>query len=108
PFPYWRWLRLPADRDFDRHLAAVRTMLHGLIAAASEQLAGDPALRAAPQNLLQALLVARDDDSGETGSPAALSEDELVGNLFSLLMAGQETTVSTLAWTIFFLGQHPS
>ena len=109
-FPYWRYLRLPADRRFDRDLAAIHTMLRELIASARKQLAADATLRAAPQNLLQALLLAHEQDPGHdatSASAAALSEDEVIGNLFTVLLAGQDTTASTLAWTIYLLREHP-
>ena len=105
-FPYWRYLRLPADRAFDRNLAAIHGMLRELIAAAKEQLARDPALQTAPRNLLQALLVAADEGSSGDAPPAseaALTEDEVIGNLFTVLLAGQDTTANTLAWTIYLL-----
>ena len=107
-FPYWRYVRLPVDRRFDRDLAAIHAMLRRLVADAKEGLAADAALRAAPTNLLQALLVAQDDDAaGEAPSPAAaLSDDEVIGNLFTVLLAGQDTTASTLAWTIRLLREH--
>ena len=110
-FPYWRYLRLPVDRAFDRELGIIHGMLRELVAAAKQQLARDPTLKNSPRNLLQALLVAEGDDSGgekPTTSPtAALTEDEVIGNLFTVLLAGQDTTASTLAWTIYLLSEHP-
>ena len=110
-FPYWRYVRLPADRRFDRDLAAIHAMLRELIAGAKAELAADESLRAAPTNLLQALLAAQDDDASGGDAPAAaaaaLSDDEVIGNLFTVLLAGQDTTASTLAWTIHLLREHP-
>lgn len=110
-FPYWRYLRLPADRKFDRNLAVMHGMLRDLITAAKEQFTREPQLRAAPRNLLQALLAAGDDEgSGHATSPlsGALTEDEVIGNLFTVLLAGQDTTASTLSWTIYLISRHPS
>lgn len=36
-----------------------------------------------------------------------LTEDELVGQLFILFLAGHDTTKAALAWTLFLLVQHP-
>lgn len=38
---------------------------------------------------------------------AQLSDDELIGNAFTLFVAGHETTSNALTWTIFLLGQYP-
>jgi len=112
-FPYWRFVRLPSDRRLDRDLAAIHRMLRELVVQTREQLAHDPGLRAAPWNLLQALLAAQDDDARDDGTaspsaPATLSDDEVIGNLFTVLLAGQDTTASTLAWTVYLLHRNPA
>jgi cytochrome P450 len=98
PFPYWRWLRLPADRRLDRHLAAVSGSVADLIAAARERLSARPELRAAPENLLEALLVA-----GESGT--ALSDRDIASNVVTMLLAGEDTTANSLAWLIHLVHQ---
>jgi cytochrome P450 len=108
-FPYWRYVRLPVDRRFDRDLAVIHQMLGDLVAQTRRQLSGDAAMRRAPSNLLQALLAAQDDDGREEGSSAparALTDDEVIANLFTVLLAGQDTTASTLAWTLYLLHGH--
>jgi cytochrome P450 len=100
PFPYWRWLRLPADRRLDRHLAAVSGSVADLIAAARERLSARPELRAAPENLLEALLVA-----GESGT--ALSDRDIASNVVTMLLAGEDTTANSLAWLIHLVHQRP-
>ncbi|WP_437964640.1 cytochrome P450 [Sorangium sp. So ce260] len=52
--------------------------------------------------LLPALLQARDED----GEP--LSEQDLVGNLRLLLLAGHETSASTMAWCVAHLAESPA
>ncbi|MDE2276073.1 MAG: cytochrome P450, partial [Burkholderiales bacterium] len=42
-FPYWRYVKLPADRRLDRHVAALREAVQGFIAQARARLAADPA-----------------------------------------------------------------
>lgn len=49
-----------------------------------------------------ATLIAARDEEGE-----ALSEDELIGQMFILFFAGHDTTKSAAAWTLFLLSQHP-
>src|SRR3954469_2565660 len=45
PFPYWRVVKLPADRTLDRHLDAFRVAVQGFIADARERMRQQPALR---------------------------------------------------------------
>jgi cytochrome P450 len=96
-FPLWRYVRLPSDRAFDRHLAEVHGAVRGFVDAARDRIEQDPRLRTQPTNLLEAMLAARDDESG------ALTEEELVGNVFTLLLAGEDTTANTLCWTLYLL-----
>ncbi len=100
PYPWWRHLRLPSDRAFDRHLALVHAAVHGFIAAARERMAGDPALHEQPTNLLEALIAARDD------AGSGLSEQHLLGNVLTVLLAGEDTTANTLGWTLHLLHSH--
>jgi len=99
PFPYWRWLRLPADRKLDGHLAIVRRSVADLIEAARRRLAARPELRTAPENLLEAMLVA-----GESG--AGLSDLDITSNVVTMLLAGEDTTANSLAWLIYLVHQH--
>ncbi len=72
----------------------------GFVQAARERMDGDPRLREQPANLLEAMIAARDEESG------MLSEEELVGNVFTLLLAGEDTTANTLCWTLYLLHTH--
>ena len=98
--PYWRWFKLPSDKALDRALAAVNSAIDGFIADARGRLA-DPARRAAPRNLLEAMIVAAD----EPGS--GITDDEVAGNVMTMLLAGEDTTANTLAWAIWLLHEHP-
>ena len=51
PFPYWRYVKMPADRALDRSIAAVKTSIDGFIAQARDRLQADPARREHPPNL---------------------------------------------------------
>ena len=100
PVPWWRYVRLPMDREFDRHLAKVHEASHRFIAAARERMAQDPSLHQQPRNLLEALLAARDEAGG------ALADRELLGNVLTVLLAGEDTTANTLGWTLSLLHGH--
>ncbi len=97
PFPWWRYVRLPSDRAFDRRLAHVHEAVRGFVQAARQRIERDPALRECPQNLIEALIAARDDQG------ASLSEEELLGNVLTVLLAGEDTTANTLCWMLYLL-----
>ncbi|TWI69657.1 cytochrome P450 [Pseudoduganella lurida] len=101
PVPYWRWLRLPAERRLERSVAAVRAATDGFIAQARAALDADPVLRQQPANLLQAMLAAADlPDSG-------VDDVTVAGNVSTMLLAGEDTTSSALAWLVWLLARHP-
>ncbi|HEX8606012.1 MAG TPA: cytochrome P450 [Pseudoduganella sp.] len=101
PFRYWRWCRLPADRRLERSVLAVRQATNGFIANARAAMAADPALRERPANMLQAMLAAADQpDSG-------VDDGAVAGNVSTMLLAGEDTTSSALAWLIWLLWKNP-
>lgn len=99
-FPYWRWVRLPADRELDRHLRAFHQAVEGFIAAARERLRLDPQLREHPRNLIEAMIAARD-RPGTT-----LRDEDVAANVATMLIAGEDTTAHTLAWMLYLLSRH--
>jgi cytochrome P450 len=101
PVPTWRWWRTRADREVDASVAAVNVAIRDFIAAARARLAADPARREKPANLLEAMLVAADTEGSGIG------EQEIAGNVMTMLLAGEDTTAHTLAWAIDFLHRHP-
>ena len=100
-FPYWRYLRLPADRELEVALAEVRKLINQLIAKSRAKLSADPVLRAKPTNLIEALIVAQENET------VALGDDEIFGNILTVLLAGEDTTANTMAWMIHFMIEHP-
>ena len=57
---------------------------------------------------LSAMVFSSEDSSeGKVGSNDRLSHDEIIENALILLVAGTETTASTLTSAIYFLGLHP-
>ena len=97
PFPYWRHVRLPSDRAFDRHLAEVHKAVHRFIDEARLRMADEPERAAKPPNLLEALLAARD------AVGTALSEAQIAGNVLTVLLGGEDTTANTLGWALYLL-----
>lgn len=101
PIPYWHWFKLPVDRAFDGHLARVHAAVREFIHAAQQRMRADPGLHERPNNLIEAMLAAH----GAGGDH--LSEEELLGNVLTVLLAGEDTTANTLCWAIHLLHRHP-
>jgi cytochrome P450 len=100
-FPYWRYIRLPQDRELDAAVAEVRRVIDGLIAQARDRLAADPDARAKPRNFLEALVAAQ--EQGER----SFDDDEIANNVMTLLLAGEDTTANSLSYMIHFLMEVP-
>ena len=99
--PVWRWWRSESDRQLARSISEVKAAVAGFIAQARERMQADPSLRTHPRNLLEAMLVAAD----EPGS--GIDDEQVAGNVFGLLLAGEDTTANTIAWMIHLLWRHP-
>ncbi|MEZ5648930.1 MAG: cytochrome P450 [Burkholderiaceae bacterium] len=107
--PWWRLYRTSADRELEAAMVEVNRAVDGFIAAARDRLAADPARRAAPPNLLEAMIVAAQDDAqagGHGGAP--ISDAEIAGNVMTMLLAGEDTTANTIAWLIHLLVENPA
>ncbi|HTP27297.1 MAG TPA: cytochrome P450 [Anaeromyxobacteraceae bacterium] len=102
PFPYWRHLKLPSDRALDRSLRALRDMVADVVANARRRMDAHPAGSGARSaNFLEALLSARD------AGGATFRDDEIFGNVFTMFVAGEDTTANTMAWMIYYLSNYP-
>ncbi|WP_202839526.1 cytochrome P450 [Luteimonas saliphila] len=97
--PYWNYVKLPADRALDRALVGIHDTLGRLITDARRRLAEDPGLAARPGNYIEAL-VAQSDGGG-------FSDEDVTGNVMTLMLAGEETTARALAWLIHFMCGRP-
>ena len=99
--PYWRYVRLPADRRLDRSIVEVKAAIEGFIARARACIEADPARRDHPHNLLEAMIAAA--DRGDSG----LDDRDVAGNVLTMLLAGEDTTANTLTWMIYLLKRNP-
>ena len=101
PLPVWRWLPSAADRELHVSVVAVNAAVQGFIMQARERMQAEPALRDHPRNLLEAMMVAAD----EPGS--GIDDEQVAGNVLTMLLAGEDTTANTLAWMVWLLSRHP-
>ncbi|WP_151483898.1 cytochrome P450 [Streptomyces albicerus] len=93
--PFMDSIPTPAIRRFNTAAARLRSVVEEMIAAYRE--AGTD-----HGDLLSMLLSARDADTGD-----AMTDEEIRDEVINLLIAGMETTNSTLAWICHVLGRHP-
>lgn len=101
-FPHWRYFKLPQDRAVDRSIAYVHAMIGKLVTETRGRLAQGVDSEELP-TLLEALVAAQDEDD-----PASrLSDDDVSGNVLTLLLAGEDTTSNTLSWVLHYLAHEP-
>lgn len=101
PFPYWHYIRLPSDRALEKSLAVLKETIAEFIQKTRQRLESDPELAKHPTNFLEALLVTKDEDGN------SFSYEEIQGNIFNILLAGEDTTARTLAWLLYFMAEYP-
>lgn len=101
PFPYWHFVKMPADRALEESLAFVHRAIRGYIAHSRARLANDPELVAHPTNFLEAMLATKDVEGSE------FTDEEISGNVLTMLLGGEDSTASTMAWIFHFLMEHP-
>ena len=90
-----RWLPTPARRRARAATATMRQLGREILQACRE----DPA-RDAP--LVRALMAATDPVTGQS-----LSDSDICDELIVFLIAGHDTTATTLAYSLWALGRHP-
>ena len=102
PIPIWRIYKRRIDRELEASVAVINTKLQEFVAQARVRLRDEPLQpEQPPRNLLEAMIVAADQpDSG-------LGDSQVVGNVLTMLLAGEDTTANTLAWMIHLLKLNP-
>lgn len=91
------WLPLPDQRRFRRAIEVLDRLVYRLLEG---RRAADPA--AAPRDLLDALLRARDPETG-----AAMSPREIRDEVVNIFFAGHETTANLMTWATLELTRRP-
>ncbi len=99
PIPYWRLVRLPSDRRSDRVRDELAAWMQGLIDKTRERLTAQSEIE--PTNMIEAMLIARDE------ADKAYSDPLISANALTMLLAGEDTTASTMAWAVHELCDNP-
>jgi cytochrome P450 len=86
----------PRNRRFRQVMTMIDALMYRLIA-------GRRAGCEPKHDLLDMLLAARDEETGE-----GMSDRELRDEILTMFAAGHETTAITLTWTFYLLSQHPA
>ena len=86
----------PANQKFKQALSVIDDVIYGII----DQRRTAPSVH---NDLLDMLLRARDDDSGEKMTGRQI-RDEVI----TIFSAGHETTANLLSWTLYLLARHPN
>jgi cytochrome P450 len=100
PVPYWRYFKLPADRALDRSMDEIRKAVTTFMDETRARIAARPELRESPENFLEGMIAAQETDG-------AFGDDEIMGNVFTLLLAGEDTTSHSMAWAIWSMACRP-
>ncbi len=89
------WLPTPANIRFKRAVSELRSLVLDIIAKrrAEGRDYGD---------LLSMLLAVRDEETGE-----GMNNEQLRDEVLTLILAGHETTATSLSWIWYLLSQHP-
>ncbi len=101
PFPYWHWYKTRKDKKLEQAFETVHILLKERIAHVRKQVHDQPELRENPENLLQALVVAQEENSG------SFSESTILANAVTILIAGEDTTSNSLSWLAYLLAVNP-
>ena len=102
PFAYWRYFRLPSDRELDRALAEIEKTVNGIIVDCRKRMQEQPELYELPTNFLEAIIAAQTSESG-----ADFTDEQIYANVLTLLLAGEDTTANTIAWACKYFIDFP-
>jgi cytochrome P450 len=85
----------PANQKFNQALSIIDDVIYGIINQRRTALSSH-------NDLLDMLLKARDDNSGEM-----MTDRQIRDEVITIFSAGHETTANLLSWTLYLLARHP-
>ena len=99
PFPMWKYIKNNQEKALEASLELIEGIINKFIDEAETKLSENPSLRENPSNFLEALLVESENEQ--------FSKKEVFGNVFTMLLAGEDTTSNSLSWAAYFLCLNP-
>lgn len=100
PIPWYKIIKNKADKEFDLAVVEMNTLIDEFIDSARKRISADPKLKEKPNNVIEAILNAADEEDSFT-------DEHVRGNLATLLLAGEDTTAHTLIWMLYLLTKNP-
>ncbi|PJE79574.1 Bifunctional cytochrome P450/NADPH--P450 reductase [invertebrate metagenome] len=97
PLPLWKLYKTRKDHLLEAANAFIRDFLQMRISETKERLFQQPDLHQHPENLLQAMV------AQQNLSEESLSDEMILANAVTLLLAGEDTTANSLAWLCHLL-----
>ena len=88
----------PANQKFKQALGIIDDVIYGII----DQRRTAPTASSTHNDLLDMLLNARDDNTGEK-----MTDRQIRDEVITIFSAGHETTANLLSWTLYLLARHP-
>ena len=95
-FPYWKLFHTATDKAYYKSVPKLETLVKGII----EKHQNDSTDESSKKNFIEVILQARQDGEDH------LTDDEIIGNVITFLLAGQDTTANTLAWSLYYLSRN--
>ncbi|MFY2507015.1 cytochrome P450 [Vibrio pectenicida] len=96
PIPLWRFFKTSKDKQFDASVEELKQFVSECIGKQRTRLTQEPTLKDSPENMLQIMLLEQELD-------ASLTDEDIVANAITVLLAGEDTTANTLAWMAFLV-----
>jgi cytochrome P450 len=100
PILFYKVYKNKKDREYDLAMQEIDKQIEVFIENGKQRLKINPKLRENPENFLEAILVAAEEEK-------VFSNLEIKGNLLMLLLAGEDTTAHSIAWALTFICKHP-
>ena len=100
PFPFWRYFKTKSDKALDYSLIQIQETMNQYVDVAKKRMEQNPSLKENPSNFLEALLVQQENDS-------SFRDKDIFGNVFTLLLAGEDTTSNSISWSLYYLATNP-
>lgn len=100
PVPWYKLYKTKGDKEFEVAVDEMNRLVDEFIVSAKKRLNDHPELKENPPSVIEAILVAAEEDPN-------FNDEEVRGNLLTLLLAGEDTTAHTLTWLIYLLADQP-